>query len=213
MSSTLYLDVINPGALLVLLQVWENTPGFGEAPFLDTLWSAIDEVIICAVVHRSSNNHAPAAGVSGSTCRSSSSSSSSNTSSQQQVLLSSTEQQRFLWQWHWWQQANSLVAGKHTQRVAVHRSAIDVCMLHFGAACKHITLHRSITIIAISAARHFGREPCPTAVPFCAVCACVLRAAAARRLTQTTVTCTATSQTGRQTPLVRCLICLQNRFY
>jgi hypothetical protein len=30
--------------LLLLLQVWENTPGFGEAPFLDTLWSAIDEV-------------------------------------------------------------------------------------------------------------------------------------------------------------------------
>lgn len=26
-------------------KVWENTPGFGEEPFLDTLWTAIDEVI------------------------------------------------------------------------------------------------------------------------------------------------------------------------
>lgn len=25
-------------------QVWENTPGFGDAPFLDTLWAAVDEV-------------------------------------------------------------------------------------------------------------------------------------------------------------------------
>lgn len=27
------------------VQVWENTPGFGEQPFLDTLWSSIDEAI------------------------------------------------------------------------------------------------------------------------------------------------------------------------
>lgn len=26
-------------------KVWETTPGFGEEPFLDTLWTAIDEVI------------------------------------------------------------------------------------------------------------------------------------------------------------------------
>lgn len=26
-------------------KVWESTPGFGEEPFLDTLWSAIDDVI------------------------------------------------------------------------------------------------------------------------------------------------------------------------
>lgn len=26
-------------------QVWENTPGCGEAPFLDTLWTAIDEAV------------------------------------------------------------------------------------------------------------------------------------------------------------------------
>ena len=25
--------------------MWESTPGFGEEPFLDCLWSAIDEVI------------------------------------------------------------------------------------------------------------------------------------------------------------------------
>jgi hypothetical protein len=25
-------------------QVWENTPGFGDKPFLDTLWTSIDEV-------------------------------------------------------------------------------------------------------------------------------------------------------------------------
>lgn len=25
--------------------MWENTPGFGETPFLDTLWSSIDEAI------------------------------------------------------------------------------------------------------------------------------------------------------------------------
>ncbi|KAF6256138.1 Maf1-domain-containing protein [Scenedesmus sp. NREL 46B-D3] len=31
--------------LLEASKVWENTPGFGEAPFLDTLWSAIDEAI------------------------------------------------------------------------------------------------------------------------------------------------------------------------
>eukprot|EP00882_Tetradesmus_deserticola_P001608 GHRQ01001734.1.p1 GENE.GHRQ01001734.1~~GHRQ01001734.1.p1 ORF type:complete len:259 (+),score=88.55 GHRQ01001734.1:550-1326(+) len=31
--------------LLEVSKVWENTPGFGEAPFLDTLWSAIDEAI------------------------------------------------------------------------------------------------------------------------------------------------------------------------
>lgn len=30
--------------LCCLLQVWESTPGFGEKPFLDTLWSSIDEV-------------------------------------------------------------------------------------------------------------------------------------------------------------------------
>jgi hypothetical protein len=36
-----------PAVLLLHLlqpQVWESTPGFGEAPFLDTLWTAIDEV-------------------------------------------------------------------------------------------------------------------------------------------------------------------------
>jgi hypothetical protein len=26
------------------VQVWEQTPGYGGEPFLDTLWSAIDEV-------------------------------------------------------------------------------------------------------------------------------------------------------------------------
>eukprot|EP00775_Hariotina_reticulata_P010161 gene10161-10320_t len=31
--------------LIEVSKVWENTPGFGEAPFLDTLWSAIDEAI------------------------------------------------------------------------------------------------------------------------------------------------------------------------
>lgn len=31
-------------AVCCCMQVWENTPGFGEAPFLDTLWSSIDEV-------------------------------------------------------------------------------------------------------------------------------------------------------------------------
>lgn len=25
-------------------QVWESTPGFGDKPFLDTLWTSIDEV-------------------------------------------------------------------------------------------------------------------------------------------------------------------------
>jgi hypothetical protein len=67
--------------------VWENTPGFGEAPFLDTLWSAIDEVIVlpwCA--NKQQQFWASSSG----------SRSVSNTSSQQQVLLSSTEQQRYL---------------------------------------------------------------------------------------------------------------------
>ncbi|GBF98817.1 transcription regulator [Raphidocelis subcapitata] len=31
--------------LLEVSKVWEATPGFGEAPFLDTLWSAVDEAI------------------------------------------------------------------------------------------------------------------------------------------------------------------------
>lgn len=31
--------------LLEVSKVWEKTPGFGDAPFLDTLWSAIDEAI------------------------------------------------------------------------------------------------------------------------------------------------------------------------
>lgn len=26
------------------MQVWESTPGFGDKPFLDTLWTSIDEV-------------------------------------------------------------------------------------------------------------------------------------------------------------------------
>ena len=26
-------------------QVWENTPGCGDAPFLDTIWTAIDEAV------------------------------------------------------------------------------------------------------------------------------------------------------------------------
>ena len=26
-------------------QVWENTPGCGEAPFLDSVWTAIDEAV------------------------------------------------------------------------------------------------------------------------------------------------------------------------
>lgn len=28
-------------------QVWESTPGFGDKPFLDTLWTSIDEVGLC----------------------------------------------------------------------------------------------------------------------------------------------------------------------
>jgi hypothetical protein len=28
-----------------LPKVWESTPGFGDAPLLDTLWTAVDEVI------------------------------------------------------------------------------------------------------------------------------------------------------------------------
>ncbi|KAF8061370.1 mannose-1-phosphate guanylyltransferase 2 [Scenedesmus sp. PABB004] len=31
--------------LIEVSKVWENTPGFGEAPLLDTLWSSIDEAI------------------------------------------------------------------------------------------------------------------------------------------------------------------------
>lgn len=31
--------------LLEVSRVWEATPGFGETPFLDTLWSSIDEAI------------------------------------------------------------------------------------------------------------------------------------------------------------------------
>lgn len=31
--------------LLEVSKVWEATPGFGDAPFLDTLWSAVDEAI------------------------------------------------------------------------------------------------------------------------------------------------------------------------
>eukprot|EP00878_Enallax_costatus_P002880 GHUV01003073.1.p1 GENE.GHUV01003073.1~~GHUV01003073.1.p1 ORF type:complete len:239 (+),score=33.64 GHUV01003073.1:276-992(+) len=31
--------------LIEASKVWENTPGFGETPFLDTLWSSIDEAI------------------------------------------------------------------------------------------------------------------------------------------------------------------------
>jgi hypothetical protein len=31
--------------LIEVSKVWENTPGFGETPFLDTLWSSIDEAI------------------------------------------------------------------------------------------------------------------------------------------------------------------------
>ena len=26
-------------------QVWENTPGCGESPFLDMIWTAIDEAV------------------------------------------------------------------------------------------------------------------------------------------------------------------------
>eukprot|EP00887_Chlorella_sp_A99_P002729 scaffold6.g2729.t1 len=33
------------GHLLEVSKVWESTPGFGEGPFLDCLWGAIDEVI------------------------------------------------------------------------------------------------------------------------------------------------------------------------
>lgn len=31
--------------MLEVSKVWEATPGFGDAPFLDTLWSAVDEAI------------------------------------------------------------------------------------------------------------------------------------------------------------------------
>lgn len=31
--------------LLEVSKVWENTPGFGDAPLLDTLWTAVDEAI------------------------------------------------------------------------------------------------------------------------------------------------------------------------
>ena len=27
------------------LQIWDSTPGYGERPFLDTLWTALDEAI------------------------------------------------------------------------------------------------------------------------------------------------------------------------
>lgn len=32
--------------LLEVSKVWEATPGFGEEPFLDCLWSAVDEVMV-----------------------------------------------------------------------------------------------------------------------------------------------------------------------
>jgi hypothetical protein len=35
------LFVLSP----VLPQVWETTPGFGEEPLLECLWSSIDEAI------------------------------------------------------------------------------------------------------------------------------------------------------------------------
>ena len=43
-------------ALLVgcCVQVWESTPGFGDKPFLDTLWTSIDEVGSCSTCSRSS---------------------------------------------------------------------------------------------------------------------------------------------------------------
>ena len=28
-----------------MMQVWENTPGCGEVPFLDTVWTSIDEAV------------------------------------------------------------------------------------------------------------------------------------------------------------------------
>ena len=34
---------------MVVVQVWESTPGFGDKPFLDTLWSSIDEVCVVCV--------------------------------------------------------------------------------------------------------------------------------------------------------------------
>ncbi len=33
--------------LLEVSKVWEKTPGYGDETFLDSLWSAIDEVSIC----------------------------------------------------------------------------------------------------------------------------------------------------------------------
>mmetsp|Transcript_16570 Transcript_16570/g.39329 ORF Transcript_16570/g.39329 Transcript_16570/m.39329 type:complete len:140 (+) Transcript_16570:289-708(+) len=33
------------GARLALLEVWEKTPGFGDSPLLESLWTAIDEAI------------------------------------------------------------------------------------------------------------------------------------------------------------------------
>ena len=34
------------------MQVWEQTPGYGGEPFLDTLWSAIDEVSCRLAAHQ-----------------------------------------------------------------------------------------------------------------------------------------------------------------
>lgn len=33
------------GHLLEVSKVWERTPGYGDAPFLDSIWSAIDEAV------------------------------------------------------------------------------------------------------------------------------------------------------------------------
>jgi hypothetical protein len=56
--------------------VWEGTPGCGEAPFLDSLWTAIDEAVAlrdCEVYSYKSDGEtdpfgAPAAGPSLRAC-------------------------------------------------------------------------------------------------------------------------------------------------
>ncbi len=32
-------------------QVWDNTPSVGEAPFLDSIWTALDEVQLVPLQH------------------------------------------------------------------------------------------------------------------------------------------------------------------
>ncbi len=39
------LCVLSSRTAAAWLQVWENTPGCGEAPFLDSVWTAIDEAL------------------------------------------------------------------------------------------------------------------------------------------------------------------------